>query len=89
VKAWIGFGVLLLAGCATTPLLPEALTEWAARTGYQLVVPDCPAVHRPAKPIQASDPQDELEQLLAGTRHHFEIINPRSVAIVCPAESPR
>jgi hypothetical protein len=79
------FGVLLLlAGCATAPTLDEALAEWAARTGYQLFVPDCPETLRPARPIQASDPQDELEQLLARTGLRYEVINPRAVGIVCP-----
>lgn len=83
------FGVLLLfAGCATTPPpLPEALMHWAVRTGYQLIIPDCPETRRPARPIQASDPQDELEQLLAASGLHYEVINPRTVAIVCPHET--
>lgn len=82
------FGVLLLlAGCAAPPRLDDALTQWAARTGYQLVVPDCPEVLRPARPITGSGAQDELEQLLAGTGLHFELVNPRTVAIVCPDEA--
>lgn len=84
MRAWLGF-LVLLAGCATgPPPLSEALMEWSLRTGYQIVVPDCREARRQARVIQASGPQDELEQLLAGTGLHFEVINPRTVAIVCP-----
>lgn len=80
---WIG--VLGLAGCATAqPLLPDALTEWSARSGLQIIVPECPDALVPARAVNGTDARDELEQLLAGTKLRYVIVNSSTVAIVCP-----
>lgn len=88
----IGIGLLvLLAGCAfpgTTISIPrqpmaDALTEWAAQSGYQLVVPDCDGMQR-SRRIHATNAADALDRLLAGTGMTYWRINERTVAIECP-----
>ena len=70
---------LLLAGCATTQIpLSEALGIWAQRTNMQVIVPSCPETKQLVRRAE------HLEQLIAGTRLGYTMINERTVAIVCP-----
>jgi len=80
---WFGVGLLVLAGCATTRQQPlyEALTEWAYRTGSQVIVESC---DRTDGPVQRVPKDADLEQLLAGTGLHYEAVNSRTVVVLCP-----
>jgi outer membrane receptor protein involved in Fe transport len=70
--------------------LGEALDQWAAQTGYQIVVPNWALAKKlPGATLKGSfDPRAALERLLEDTPLTWALVNERSVLVLEKARSP-
>jgi hypothetical protein len=64
--------------------MDEALIMWAAHTEQNIITPRCRATRRWSRHVRGTDAIAVLDQLLAGTRLRYEMVNERTVAIRCP-----
>jgi hypothetical protein len=62
----------------------DALTEWSVQTGVQIVVGELPGLEEriPFLIMGSFTPIEALDRVLAGRPFRYEVLNPRSVAIL-------